>query len=120
VGLSGKSSGWQDPPAEILVQIDTDAPGNLIGVTATVDGDDIDFAWQAPNSFNFAGTRIYRNTANNLGTAILIETIFGAPNEFGSYTDAGLDPDDYYYWLQPVNGSGWPGTATATGVRTVT
>lgn len=113
-GISGKSSGWSSI-VEIIATADTVPPGDLSDVSFTVTGQDVETAWRSPNSANFAAVRVYHNTVDDFATASLIETVYHAPNSMDGYTDPGLTAGSHWFYLVPVNGSGWPGNATASG-----
>lgn len=77
------------------------------------------FAWTSPNSPRYFATRIYVSTTDDIGTATLVATEYGAAAAADSRTVT-LDPDTYYGWLVATNASGIPASAEATGTFTVT
>lgn len=99
--------------------VDTIPPNPVNTVVATAGSGRVDFTWNHPSSANISGTRLYRNTVNNLVTASRIITLFGGPSVAMSHTDA-VPAGTYYYWLVTVNGSGYEGTPVATGSKVVT
>lgn len=117
----GRASDWTpSTPIAVTVVADNTAPDSVSGVSATGGSGTVDLDWTAPNSPNYAGTRIYRNTVDAFGSATLIETEYGAPDTADSFQDSGLAADDYYYWLVAINASGVQATEVATGAVTVT
>ena len=122
-GLLTSPSDWVPDPALAVAAVgDTVAPGDLIGLSVSEPGDpgDVVVSWTAPNSANYAGTRIWRGTDSTFGNATLIHTEFGAPSTADSYTDAGLSVDDYWYWAAPINGSGTQGNVSGPATITTT
>jgi hypothetical protein len=125
---TGRSGNWvpnddadpdPQPTLSVTVVSDTAAPNSAISVSATGGVGLVDLAWSDDNSANYAGARIYRNTADDFSSATLIHTEYGSPNAADSYQDSGLSADDYYYWIVSINGSGVAATETATGLVAV-
>lgn len=117
---SGRGSDWKpDTPISVTARVDPTPPGMVTGVNATGGSGVVDISWTAPNSPNYFATVIYRNTANDFGTASLIVTEYGAPNNADSWQDSGLSAGTFYYWLVAVNQSGVPAAEVPTGAVTV-
>jgi len=107
-------------PVDILAVADTVAPDPPTGVSSTGGVSEATIDWTTPNSANYFATLIYRNTVDDVNTASLIFTDYGAPNTIETYLDDSLVADDYYYWLVAINGSNVPSTPVATGLTVVT
>lgn len=121
VASTGRGSDWTpEPPITVTAQVDPVAPSPVTGVSATGGSGVVDLAWTAPNSSNYFGARVFRNTSNDIGTASLVATEYGAPNMADGYQDVGLSAGIYYYWIVAINGSGVGASPVATGSVTVT
>lgn len=118
---SGKASEWRpEPPIAVTARVDPVPPGVVTGVNAVGGAGVVDIDWTAPNSPNYFATIIYRNTVNDLGSAALVVTEYGAPSAADSWQDSGLSAGTYYYWLVAANQSGVPASAVPTGSIIVT
>jgi hypothetical protein len=120
VTTAGRATDYVDPVEEVLAIADQSAPDEVANATAVGGAGSATIEWDAPNSSNYVGARIYRHTADDFGNATLVSTISGAPNSHGEYEDSGLAADDYWYWLEAVNGSGIASDETATTPASVT
>lgn len=118
--LKSISEGAWTPSIVLTAVADTVAPGPITNLVVTGGTGKTDSTWKSPNSGNFAATNIYRNTTNNIGTATLISTEYGAASSSFTYTDTPLAVGTYYYWFRSRNFSGVEGTAVASGAKTVT
>lgn len=117
----GTVSTWVPATAvEVFTTVDSTAPGVVTGVGAAGGAGQAALTWISPNSPNYVGARVYRNTSNNLGTASLVRTEYGPPSSADGWTDTGLSAGTYYYWIRSINGSGIEATAVATGAVSVT
>lgn len=114
------SVGEWSPSIVVTAVADPIAPDPINSLVVTGGTSKVDTSWQSPNSSNFAATNIYRNTTNNLGTATLIRTEYGAANFPFTYTNQPLAAGTYYYWFRSRNYSGVQGTAVASGAIVVT
>jgi hypothetical protein len=119
ITATGRSGDWTSS-STITVVADSTAPNPAINVSATGGVGIVDLSWSDNNSSNYAGARIYRNTADDFSTATLVHTEYGPPNASDSYQDSGLIADDYYYWIVSINGSGVAATETAAGLVAAT
>lgn len=100
-------------PAQFSTVVDPTPPPALIAFAAvSPDNVDIEVTFTAPNSSRYFGTRIYRATSSNFGSATLIHTEYGIPSEGDLYRDvepAGGGSGTFYYWGAPINSSGVEG-----------
>jgi hypothetical protein len=97
------------------------APGIVTSVSASGGVGEVTFGWTAPNSANYAATRIYRHTADDFGASSEVTPReYGPANSVDIRVDTGLSAGTYYYWLVAVNGSSVGATEVATGSVTVT
>lgn len=120
---TGRVSAWT-ASENVTISVDTGdpvAPDPVSGLTAMPDtgANEVLLQWTAPNSGNFNGALVYRNTADDFGAATLITTIYGAANAGQQYNDTGLSDGTYYYWVTAANGSGVESAETATGAVAV-
>ena len=83
-----------------------DAP-SLVAVTQTPSYTDSRLTgdWQY-NSDNELGFKVYRNTVNNFGTAVLKETTSAGTESWTDDLDEIEDGTVYYYWVTAYNGEG--------------
>lgn len=116
----GSKSDWTDYQT-LTATADPVSPGPVTDVQ-TVDvstpGEAL-FGWTSPNTPRYFATRIYVSTVDDVGTATLVATEYGAPNTADSRTVT-LSADTYYAWLVAINASGVPASPEATGAFTVT
>lgn len=85
---------------------DTVAPGDPTDLASSAAGVNVTVTWTNPNSPNLYRTVLYRNTANDFGTATAIHTAYGGIGEGRSYDDNGLAALEYFWWVQSFNASG--------------
>jgi hypothetical protein len=116
----GLSSGEWTSYVTRTATADPTPPGIVTGVSRTGGAGQVTINWTAPNSANYVGAKIYRNTTNSFGTATLVVTEYGAPSAADSYINSGLAAGTYYFWVVAVNGSGVGATEQPTGSVTVT
>lgn len=114
----GTHSDWTDYQTLTAVA-DPVAPAEPVSVAASGGDDEIVYGWTAPNSANYRGVRIYQNTVDDLTSATLVATEYGAPNMTDSRTVTGLTADTYYGWIRAINASGIASDAVSTGPITV-
>lgn len=114
-GPGGSRSDWV--VVENITPIaDPTPPSIATGANATATGSgEVEVTWNAPNSANYRGARIYQNDANNFALSDLVATIYGAPNSSGTAEIDGLDPDTYWFWVVAINSSGTEAGPSATG-----
>lgn len=113
------SSDWT-APVTLTTTADPMAPGMPATVSVTGGEGQVTFNWTAPNSANYAGARLYLNTANSFASATLVGTEYGAPSAVDSFTAAGIAAGTYYGWVVAINGSGIGSAPAPTGLVTVT
>lgn len=103
----------------VTATADTTVPDAVTGVLATGGVGVVEFAATHSITTNSIGTRIYRNTVDDFGTASLVHTQYGSPGIAWtlSLTDTA---GDRYFWLVAINGGGDEATEAATGLVTVT
>jgi hypothetical protein len=96
------------------------APDPVDDFTATGGAGLATLDWTTANDPLHVSTRLYRtNGSTDFADAVLIATVFGAPNTGQSYGDT-LSPGNYVYWAASANASGvesateGPETATVT------
>lgn len=117
---SGAQSDWTSAASQTAVT-DPTAPGAPTSLVANGGSGQAIIAWTAPNSANFARSRLYRGGASaTFGTASLIATIEGSPNQSFDMTDSGLAPGDYRYFVTAENRSGVASTPAGPAAATVT
>ncbi|MDR7125494.1 hypothetical protein [Pseudotabrizicola sp. 4114] len=108
--VGGRVSDWSDT-VSITAVANSVPPQDIIGFGLTdVGGGDVLVAFQTADDPNYSAARIWRGTSASFAGATLVHTKFGAPGLIDSWTDTGLPPDDHWYWLAPINGSGVAGT----------
>jgi len=96
------------------------APAPPSGVSASRGAGSAGLAWTTPNSANFASSMIWRSTANDFSTAILVDVVYSAPSSARTYTNSGLAAGTYYFWITAANGSGVESAEVATGAVIIT
>jgi len=116
---NGKYSNWS-VTEEVTSTADPTPPGVVTSPNATGGVGAATFNWNAPNSSNYAGAKIYWNTVNNFGTAS-----YAGPPEYGASSSAdstsrSFAAGTYYGWIVSINHSGIEGASAATGTFTVT
>ncbi len=115
----GTASAWTSYQFVTAVA-DPVAPGPVTGAGATGGSGQVNFSWVAPNSANYAGVRIYINTANVFAGATLVATEYGPPNIADGRVVTGLTAGVKYGFLVSINASGIAASPVATGSATVT
>jgi hypothetical protein len=112
-------SAWTSP-INIKITSNTAAPAATSAVTASKAGTTVNLSWTNPASTNFHGARIYRNTTNNYGTSVRINTVHGLPSAAATYADTSRPNGTYYYWVAPINTFGTFGPETASTPTSIT
>lgn len=117
VTLTGRQGDWSESAIATPVA-DPTAPGIVTAVSATGGTGTATLNWTAPNSANYVGATIRRNTVNvEAGAPIRLE--YGPPSTADSWQDIGLAPGTYYYWIRSANASAVESAPAATGAVTV-
>lgn len=119
IATGGTYSSWADG-GTVTSTLDGTPPGAVTGVSATPGTGTVDLAWTSPNSANYVGAVIRRNTVDNFAGAAIVRVEYGSASTADAWQDSGLAADDYWYWVSSVNGSGFESSAVATGSVTVT
>lgn len=88
-----------------FVLSDNTLPVELSSFNATISAQNyVVLSWVSQSETNLAGYYVYRNSSNELNTAIRISTLIPAGNSSGqnrySYQDNESEPGYWYYWLQ--------------------
>ncbi len=118
IGSNG-SYGPRSPTEEVHTTADPTTAGPVTGVSVSPGTGNALLNWEAPNSGNYLGARIYWNTVNNITTASAISPpTYGSPGAFASATIT-LTAGVKYAWVVSLNRSGVEGTPVATGAFTV-
>jgi len=118
VTITGRSGNWT-ASQKVTPIADPTAPGLVSNVTATGGAGVVDLSWKSPNSQNYVGATIRRNTTNTeAGAPIRLE--YGPPGTVDSWQDTGLAPGTYYYWIRSANASSVESAPVAAGAVTVT
>ncbi|MCJ8139558.1 phage tail protein [Falsirhodobacter halotolerans] len=112
----GKSSDWS-LPVVVTARADGDAPAAVRSFRAEAGSSQASLSWIAPNVANYRATRIYRGAT--LDSALLVQTVYGAPNQLDGWIDTGLAPGTYRYWARSINGSGVEGPAAGPATATI-
>ncbi|HEY0120540.1 MAG TPA: hypothetical protein VGC14_02065 [Rhizobium sp.] len=119
IGSNG-SYGPRSPTEEVHTTADPTPAGPVTSVSVSPGTGNATINWTAPNSSNYAGSRIYWNITNNFSTASAISPpTYGAPAAFANATIT-LTAGVKYAWVVSLNKSGVEGTSVATGAFTVT
>jgi hypothetical protein len=119
IGANGSYSNWT-PTEDVVSTADPTPPGVVTSVTKTPGVGQCTFNWTAPNSGNYAGSKIYWNTVNTFGSASYLgPPEYGAPSSADSATRT-ITAGTRYAWIVSINGSGVEGTPVATGSFVVT
>lgn len=102
--------------AIIPIKADTDAtaPSVATGVSATGGTGEAEIAFTSPADGNYAAMNIYRNAANDFGTATLVATVYGDASTAQTYDDT-VAAGTWYYWCVTRNTVGDEATEVATG-----
>lgn len=117
--ITGRAGEW----ATVITKgtaVDAVAPGPVTGVSKTGGAGQVVLAWTNPASANFDAVKIRRNTSNTEGGAVLVKTKYGSASAADTWTNTGLAPGTYFYWIKAMNASGVESTSVATGSVTVT
>jgi len=102
---------------------DQTLPIELSSFTALISSTNyVQLTWITQSETNVAGFRIYRNTSDDLETAVMLNTFVNATNTSQTqvyvYTDEEIQSDGtYYYWLQNLD---LDGSFTFHGPTTIT
>lgn len=87
-------------------------PVELSAFTAFVTSDNlVNLAWTTQSETGLSGYSVYRNTADDLATAIDLRQFIEATNSSNSHSysfveENTLEPGTYYYWLQAMELNG--------------
>lgn len=119
--FSGRAlSDWTPvTPLTRTAYINSTPPAALASFTATGGVGEATIDLTSPNDPNYYATRVYRGPTTTFGDASLIHTEYGSPNSSDSYVNSGLSAGTYYYWGEPINGSGIAGTKSGPVSATV-
>lgn len=111
---------WKpDTPVEVENIVNLTAPGALASFSASSGGyNSATVSFTAPNDAQYFGTKIYRATSTDFGTAVLVHTEYGIPSEGDDHTET-VAGGTYYYWGEPINASGVAGTKSGPSSVTV-
>lgn len=120
VSSSGGGRDYIDPIPELVATADPVPPAAVTAVVGTGGVGEATIEWVSPNSANYVGARIWRHTIDNFGAATLVRTEYGPANTYDQWVDSGQAADDYYYWVEAINGSGVPAAEEPTGLVVVT
>lgn len=108
------SSDWTAEESRFTAA-DSVAPGVVTNVSVSTDVGTAMFSWKAPNSENYAGAKIYWNTANSFSTASFLGPVeYGAP-KFSDSASRTISAGTRYGWITSINKSGVESTPVATG-----
>lgn len=120
--VSGLVSDWTASASTTATasNVDNVAPSAPTSLSVSVDSDDITVSWTGSSSSNRAKTEILRGTSSSLGSASVIATVFGAPNQMHDYVDTSLAADTYYYWIRDLNASDVASSEVGPQSETVT
>jgi hypothetical protein len=118
VTITGRQGDWSDSAIATPVA-DPTAPGVVTSVAFIGGAGNVSLSWTAPNNANYVGASIRRNTTNTeSGAPVHVE--YGGPSAADNWSDTGLAPGTYYYWIRSANASGVESAPVATGAVTVT
>lgn len=118
IQLAGGTEEWS-LEEEVVSTVDLTAPDVATLTSATPSTGQVEIVFVTPNSANYVGQAIRRNTTNTEPSGPAVHVEYGSASSPDSWTDTGLAAGDYYYWLRSVNGSGVESAAVATGTVTV-
>lgn len=113
-------SGWVAAAATVDTVINPTAPAALTAFAVAEVSESVEVSFTAPNDQNYFGTRIYRGTTSVFASATLIHTEYGIPSDGDAYTDPTPGYATFYYWGEPINQSGMPGTLSGPQSITIT
>lgn len=103
---NGANSLWTSYINETTTS-DATAPGDPTSLaSSTTSPSSAQITWTNPNSPNLFRTVLYRNTANDFGTATPVYIAYGGIAEGRTYDDTGLAPLPYFWWVRAFNASG--------------
>lgn len=109
---AGRLGDWS-ATATVVAIANTTAPPALAAFNVTVSGGTTGaVAFTAPDSPNYAATRIYRGPTTTFADATLVRTEYGLRNAADSWNNTGLAAGTYRYWGEPINASGVAGPRT--------
>ncbi len=115
----GAYSSWSTTE-DVTSTADPTPPAAVTGVSVTPGSGSATFNWAAPNSANYAGSKIYWNTVNNFGTATYLSPPeYGAPSSTDSASRT-ISAGTRYAWIVSINSSGIEGAPVATSSFVVT
>lgn len=106
-------------PVEVDTTVDNVAPASVEDLIYTAFTDTVKLEWDSPNTPSFNSAYVYQNTVNDLGTATLLNIVYGAPASHQTYTTGGGLSGTYYFWVRSANESDVLGTAVTTGAVVV-
>ncbi|WP_305096488.1 hypothetical protein [Croceibacterium aestuarii] len=90
-------------------------------LSATGGAGEATITWRNPTDSALAYVKLYRNTADDFGTASDISgELVGGLGEVMSVTDDSLAADTYYYWIAAFNSADTPSTPLGSVTVTVT
>lgn len=118
--FSGEGERVQSSPPTLTAISNPTPPAPVSSVVAVGGSGQVDISWMGPNDPAYIGAAIRRNTTNNESTATLVRIEYGAPSASDAWSDTGLTPGTYYYWLKSRNASSVESMSVATGPVTVT
>jgi hypothetical protein len=103
---NGANSVWTSYINE-TTSSDATAPGDPTDLaSSTTSPSSAQITWTNPNSPNLYRTVLYRNTANDFGTATPVYIAYGGIAEGRTYDDTGLAAFEYWWWVRSFNASG--------------
>lgn len=117
---SGTPSNWTSYQIRTMTA-DPTPPGvvTLDGPVDVSEPGEATILWITPNSPNYFGARVYLNDVDDFGTATLLTTEYGSPNN-PDHVTLGLPAGTYWAFLVSINASGIAAAPVPTGSFTVT
>jgi hypothetical protein len=113
---SGRGSAWE---YSVVTPENPMSPPTELGATGGVG--EAEITWRNPTDPALAYVKLYRNTADDFGTATDISgELVGGLGQVMSVTDDSLAPDDYYFWIVAFNASDTPSSPAGPAMATVT
>ena len=107
---SARVSVWvPETPISVQAIANTAPPSALAEFSVSAAGSDAVIQFTAPNDPIYSAARILRATTADFASAVAIQVEAGAPNLIDTWTDTALVPGTYFYWAEPLNGSGIAG-----------